>query len=262
MLAVLVTAALGAAGSFVAGRSRIGGPIVDEAVLAIAVSAAAALVGRVLQRRPLAELGFAPAHAVRDFARGVLLGAGLIGTVIAIIALLGRYAIVGVRLDAAALARSVVLMLLVAWFEELLFRGLVFRLLEEAGGSVVALVLSAALFGAIHATNPHATAVATVAIALEAGVLLGAAYLRTRALWLPIGLHFAWNFFEGPVLGAAVSGGKGTSLLVADWRGPWWLDGGAFGPEAGIVAVVVCSLVAARWLVVARREGRFRGWRR
>ncbi len=262
VLAVILTAALGAGGSFVLGGVGVRGALAAEAVLALAVTTAAALVGIALQRRSLAALGLPRAHAARDFARGALVGAGLISGVVAILALAGRYAVVAVRFDGGALARSLVLMLLVAWFEEVLFRGLVFRLLEEAAGSIVALVLSAAFFGAVHAMNPHATIVASIAIALEAGVLLGAAYLRTRALWLPIGLHFAWNFFEGPILGAPVSGSDVRALLVAEWRGPVWLDGGAFGPEAGIVAVVVCSLTAAWWLARAWREGRFIGWRR
>lgn len=262
MLAVIVTAVLAASGLFVLGTVGLHGPIATETVLALAVTAAAALVGIVIERRPLAELGFGRTQVARDLGIGTLVGSGAITAVVGVIALAGRYAVSAVRFDPAALARSFVLMVVVAWFEEVLFRGIVFRLLEDAAGSVVALALSAALFGAIHLTNPHASAVAAIAIALEAGVLLGAAYIRTRALWLPIGLHFAWNFFEGPVLGAPVSGGKGGSLLVADFRGPWWLDGGAFGPEAGIVAVIVCAIVSARWLAVARREGLLRGWRR
>jgi uncharacterized protein len=128
---------------------------------------------------------------------------------------------------------------------------------EESLGSVIALLASAALFGFLHAFNPGATLVSTVAIALEAGVILAAAYLYTRRLWMAIGLHTAWNFTEGGIFGASVSGGVGHGLFASHFAGRPIFSGGAFGPEASIVAVVVCLIVGVALLVRSRRLGHF-----
>ena len=158
-----------------------------------------------------------------------------------------------------AVAVSVVVMAVVsAVGEELIMRGGVFRILEDSFGTIIALTLSAALFGLLHAFNHGATTVSTAAIALEAGVLLGAAYAYSRNLWLPIGLHFGWNFTEGGVFGAAVSGGGGGKGLVSmPLSGTDLLTGGAFGPEASIVAVAVCFLAALVLIVLTIRSGRW-----
>jgi hypothetical protein len=104
---------------------------------------------------------------------------------------------------------------------------------------------------------------------LEAGVLLGAAYALTGRLWLPIGLHIAWNFTEGSIFGMSVSGNStaGTAadsaLLRGSLSGPQILTGGAFGPEASIVAVTVCLLVAIYFLYRTVKLGRIEppAWR-
>src|SRR5262249_14558687 len=105
--------------------------------------------------------------------------------------------------------------------------------------------------------NPGATVFSSIAIALEAGVLLAAAYVVTGRLWLPIGLHAAWNFTEGSVFGMSVSGGRqAASLFGGTLSGPAILTGGAVGPEASIVAVVVCLALAFLLLRRAVRGGR------
>lgn len=143
--------------------------------------------------------------------------------------------------------------------EELAFRGGVFRIIEDSMGTAAALTLSAALFGLLHVLNPGATLISTAAIALEAGILLGAAYAVTRNLWFPIGLHLGWNFTEGGVFGASVSGySAGKGILAFELSGPPLLTGGKFGPEASIVAVGVCMITAIALLIWAVRKGRWR----
>ena len=136
--------------------------------------------------------------------------------------------------------------------EEIVFRGVVYRRLEDRLGTTIALVVSAAAFGLVHAGNPGANWASTLAIALESGVLLGLAYAATRSLWLPIGLHFGWNFTEGGIFGAAVSGGQNSGLIHAHLVGPPLLTGGAFGPEASLAALVVSlsASIALAWYVV------------
>ncbi len=142
--------------------------------------------------------------------------------------------------------------------EELMLRGIVFRLAESVLGTWLAVAASGLLFGALHLGNPHATVVGALAIAVEAGLSLALLYALTRNLWVVIGTHAAWNLLEGPVLGLVVSGNtsRGDGLLVTDMTGPDLLTGGAFGLEASLVAVLVWSVVtwwAARALV--RRGG-------
>jgi uncharacterized protein len=104
--------------------------------------------------------------------------------------------------------------------EEIIFRGVIFRISEERFGSTAGMLISAAIFGLLHALNPGATILSTAAVAIEAGVLLASAYAFARTLWLPIGIHFGWNFTEGAIFGAAVSGGHSAGLLVFPLRGP------------------------------------------
>ncbi len=119
----------------------------------------------------------------------------------------------------------------------------------------------AAAFGLVHAGNPGATWVSSLAIALESGVLLGLAYAVTRTLWWPIGLHFGWNLTEGGIFGAAVSGGQNVGLVSASLSGRPLISGGAFGPEASIaaVAVSVCASAVLVWATV--RAGKWRAAR-
>ncbi|MGH9703358.1 MAG: lysostaphin resistance A-like protein, partial [Candidatus Acidiferrales bacterium] len=135
-------------------------------------------------------------------------------------------------------------------------RGFLFRLIQLAGGTWIAIVISSALFGLAHAFNPGASFTSTLAIALEAGVLLAAAFIVTRRLWLPIGIHAGWNFAEGSLFGMAVSGGHSrSSLLAGALKGPVILTGGEFGPEASVVAIAVCLAAAAFLLRRSSRLG-------
>lgn len=205
---------------------------------------------RLIERRPVFELALAGAPG--ELGVGLLLGAVVFCVTIGLIAALGGYSVAGVR-DAAALLQPIPLALSSGVGEEILLRGVVFRQLEEWVGRWAALAISAALFGVMHLGNAHATLWAALAIALEAGVLLAAAYMTTRRLWLPIGMHIAWNWTQAAVFGAPVSGVKMSGYLRGDLHGPDWLTGGAFGPEASVVAVVVCSAVSVALLARARR---------
>jgi hypothetical protein len=132
----------------------------------------------------------------------------------------------------------------------------VFRIIEQALGSWIALGISAVIFGALHLLNLGATLANAAAITVEGGVLLAAAYMLTRRLWLCIGLHIAWNFTQGGIFSVAVSGGSSEGLLQARMVGPDWLTGGRFGAEASVVAWVICAAAGITLLVLAVRKGR------
>jgi membrane protease YdiL (CAAX protease family) len=197
---------------------------------------------RTLEQRPATELALS--GALRELSVGLLVGCALFGATIGVIAALGGYSVAGVE-SPAVLVPPLATAATAGFTEELLARGIVFRILDEWLGKWVALIASSALFGFVHIWNPHATVWGAIAIALEAGTMLGAAYLLTRRLWLAIGIHAAWNYTQGAVFGVAVSGGESTGLLRGVMRGPTWLSGGDFGAEASAIAVVVCGGCAA-----------------
>lgn len=132
----------------------------------------------------------------------------------------------------------------VAIFEEILIRGILFRIIEEKLGSYIALIISAIIFGGLHLMNPNSSLISAICVAVEGGLLLGAAYINTRNLWFPIAIHFAWNFMQSGILGAVTSGNEKTnSLLTAQITGAKIITGGEFGPEGTIQATLFCSIV-------------------
>jgi membrane protease YdiL (CAAX protease family) len=231
--------------------------------LAIAAMTAAILISiyvvvvRLGENREVEE--FALGKAAGGLLLGLAIGLGMFCAVMALLVVSGAYQISGPH--AASAVDDVTMAVSSGFTEELLIRAVIFRLLMRAFKVWPALVLSAALFGAGHLGNPHATAMAAIAIAVEAGLMLGAIYLATGNLWASIGVHAAWNFTQAYVFGAAVSGiTMRDSLWVSTVRtgAPEWLSGGAFGPEASVPAIVVGSAVAIAALVVAYRRGNLR----
>lgn len=226
--------------------------------LALAMIIAYRLLVRWMEQRKADELG--PRHAPELVLAGIVAGVILFCLVFALLATRGA-AQLGGFVSAAGLPHAIAVSLAAAVGEEIVFRGVVFRLLEESFGTLIALLASAALFGLLHAFNPGATAVSTAAIAIEAGLLLAAAYAATRSLWLPIGLHFGWNFTEGGIFGASVSGGTAHGLFASTFTAPALWSGGAFGPEASIVAVGVSLVASAILLAVTIARGNWIGMR-
>jgi hypothetical protein len=173
---------------------------------------------------------------------------------IGLLAALGVYQVTGSN-GAAAMLVTVPAFILSAVLEEVVMRGVVFRLLEQSLGSWIALAISAAIFGLLHLLNPGATLLNAGAVMVEAGILLAAAYMVTRRLWFCIGIHFAWNFTEGGIFSAAVSGGHTQGLLQSKLTGPDWLSGGAFGAEGSLVAIAICTAAGALLVARAVRKG-------
>jgi membrane protease YdiL (CAAX protease family) len=222
--------------------------------LAVLLFGLITLVERLTSGKPPAAIGFDPKGAMRSLVLGFALGAALFSIVVLGLSLGGDYRITGIHLTWDLASASLVL-LAGAAVEEILFRGVLFRLIEEWSGTWIALAISSVLFGAAHSFNPGAGWISSVSIAVEAGLLLGAAFVVTKNLWFPIGLHFAWNFFEGPIYGTQVSGEAfGTSAMSAHVSGPLWLTGGSFGPEAGVCAIVTCLVASIALLIYASRN--------
>ena len=224
----------------------------DNPVVSIVLTALAILVVylayagyvRLIEKRPVKELE--GSGALRELGLGLLVGLGLFTLIIAILWILGVYRVSGVNswlVLFPALAANVPS----GFIQEIIFRGVIFRITEERLGPWWALGISSVLFGIIHALSAGATVQSVIAITLEAGVLLGAAYLLTHRLWLPIGIHVAWDLANDGIFGTGAAGISGESIrgiLQATLSGPAILSGGTAGVEASLVSVVVLLAVS------------------
>jgi len=222
-------------------------------LIGVATLALYAAYVRLIERRPVDELGTNGASA--EVGCGLAIGVALFAVTMGILWSLGD-ATVEPGDGSRALVTGFAAAASAALVEETLLRAVFFRIVEERLGTWVSLALSAVLFGALHAATPGASLVSTVAIALEAGILLAAAFVYTRRLWMPIGMHLGWNFSEGGLFGAAVSGRPVSGYLHSHFDGPAFLSGGRFGAESSIVAVLVCLVVGVALVVAAHRRGR------
>jgi uncharacterized protein len=143
----------------------------------------------------------------------------------------------------------------VAIFEEILIRGIIFRIMEEKLGSYISLFITAFIFGALHLSNPNSTLFSGLCVGIEAGFLMGAAYVYARNLWFPIAIHFAWNFMQSGIFGAITSGNEKTSsMLTTKITGSPLFTGGEFGPEGTIQAILFCSLASILILLLSTNK--------
>ncbi|MEV4315880.1 type II CAAX endopeptidase family protein [Actinocrispum sp. NPDC049592] len=220
-----------------------------------AVLAAYRKLTRVIEQRP--DVPELPKTGMwSQLRRGAMLGSGLFVLLMLLIAMFGGWDDVSWGsiwgcLGTAGLTASV------AITEEVLFRGILFRLMEQRTGTVIALVLSSLIFGFTHIVNVHATLWGALSIALTGGLLTTSLYVLTRSLWLPIGLHFAWDFTHAGIFGVTMSGSDTVpGLLKTTLSGPAVLTGGVFGPEASLFLLLICAVPTVILLRRAARTGR------
>jgi membrane protease YdiL (CAAX protease family) len=205
-----------------------------------------------VERRSPRELSLRalPTYGVAWFFGGFL----IFSTVAGVLWLCGSYHVLGVNAHVDWLPEVLVAGVAAGVFEEIITRGVLFRLIEEGLGTWWALAISAVFFGGAHIFNPGATLWSSAAIGIEAGILLALVFHVTRSLWASIGLHAAWNISQGTIYGIPVSGGDAKGLLQSTRTGPDWLSGGIFGAEASVVALAVCTSVSVVLLVIALRR--------
>lgn len=223
--------------------------------MALAALAVYYAYGRIVERREVTELS-TPGMG-REWATGALIGAGLITGCVLILLGLGLYRIEGLN-PVSFLIPAVALAISSGTFEELFFRGVIFKSVEDMAGSWIALIVSSLVFGFVHLLNPAGTIVGAVYISIEAGLLLAAAYLLTRRLWLAMGVHMAWNYTLSAIYSGIVSGGvSDPGLIQGVFEGPQLLTGGSFGLESSVFALVLCTGAGIVMAVLAHRRGHF-----
>jgi membrane protease YdiL (CAAX protease family) len=185
---------------------------------------------------------------------GAIIGIGLQSLVIVVMYLLGGYTIVSIN-PVSYILPGLLIAITSGIIEELLLRGVVFRIINEKWGSVIALSVSALIFGALHLANKNSSLYSALAIAIEAGILLGACYLYSGNLWMPIGVHFGWNFAEADLFGGVLSGNTiSKTLVTAKFTGSQYLTGGDFGPENSVPSILICTAAGIIFLWLAYKK--------
>lgn len=225
-------------------------------VIALAIAGFAVYLGHAhfIEGRVVSELSL-PGMG-RELGQGLLIGAGLYAACELILMAIGIYRIDGLN-PLSFLIPAIAMAISSSVFEELLFRGVLFRSVETWFGSWAALGVSSLVFGLTHLINPQGTIEGALFIAVEAGILLAAAFMLTRRLWLSIGFHMAWNYTQSAVFSGVVSGNDAAAGWIRSTvRGPDLLTGGSFGVESSVLALVLCTTTGVVMLVMAVRRDR------
>jgi membrane protease YdiL (CAAX protease family) len=220
----------------------------------VGILAVSFLMVRKFHHKPLTAIGLSlHPGIVKEVGIGCLLGVLMMGGIFLVEYSLGfaeRYWLgVSTGMVLWTIVSSLAFFIVGAVAEELLFRGYPFQVLIQGVSFLPAMMIMAVLFGVAHLTNPHASVAGFVNTALAA-IFFSVAYMKTRSLWLPFGLHFSWNFAQTTLFGFPTSG-IGFSqfrLFRSVQTGPEWVTGGPYGPEAGVLATV--ALVAALWYIL------------
>jgi hypothetical protein len=249
MLAFVTVAGTAGLGLTLLARAAAPGEVYAQMLAAIAAVALATLVlTRLAHRKPFTAVGLSLHPPVwRELGMGILIGFLMMAGIFLVLFALGDLTLTGRGLAPAevggVLLRAVLLFGLGAFFEEFTFRGYLFQTLMQGVTFLPATILFAIFFSAAHAWNPHTAPLAMANIAL-ASILLSFAYMKTRRLWLPFGIHFSWNFAQTTIFGLPTSGHEfaGRAIVQAVASGPEWLTGGAFGPEGGALATLALLL--------------------
>ncbi|MDM7929796.1 CPBP family intramembrane glutamic endopeptidase [Blastomonas fulva] len=229
-----------------------------QAIMAVAGMVALAMwiyVGfaRYVERREPADLALGPMP--RELGLGLVLGTALYTGSVLILMAIGVMRIEGVNPPAFMLP-AIAMALSSGFLEELLFRGALFRIVEQWLGSWISVFVSSVVFGVVHLMNPAATITGAIFISVEAGVLLAAAYMLTRRLWLGIGFHISWNYTQSAVFSGVVSGSVADpGLFKTVMTGPDLLTGGSFGLEASLIACLLCTTAGTILVMRAVRRG-------
>jgi membrane protease YdiL (CAAX protease family) len=225
--------------------------IIMTVVELIAYTASVYLARRLVDRRSFASLGFKLGRqAIIDLLAGIVITFVMMGLIYLAMRFLGWIQLTGLAwhsdppwLVIGQILLFFVIFIIVGWQEELLSRGYHLQTLASGTNLFWGVVISSAIFGLLHLGNPNATWVSAVGI-FFAGLFLALGYLRTGQLWLSIGLHIGWNFFEGVIFGFPVSGLNTYPLLHIRVSGPVLWTGGAFGPEAGLIVLPAIAIGA------------------
>ena len=225
-------------------------------VAAIAGTTSVIITRRYIDKKTMLSFGLElDGFVVKDWLFGFLLSFVMAGSVFLLLLLFGFLEFKNINPDILTakfmgnfLLMFVAFCILTAWWEELVFRGYLLQNMISGMGKNWAVIISCILYGAVHATNPNASIISSSIIVLF-GFMRLYGYLRTSQLWLSMGMHAGWNFFQGPVFGFSASGYETETIFLHKLNGPNWLTGGNFGPEGSVftVIIVLIAILSMYW---------------
>jgi uncharacterized protein len=217
------------------------GLMLNQIIIFIAINMTVPLARRFLDKRSFVSLGLSMRLALPDLFFGFVIAGVMMNVIFVAEQLMGWASIESVAWQTTdrveiigQLALWLGIFVLAGWQEELLTRGYWLQNIADGTNLPAGVLLSSVLFAALHLSNPNLTVLSLVGL-VAAGLFLAYGYILTKQLWLPIGLHIGWNFFEGNVFGFPVSGLDTFRLITLRVHGPDLWTGGAFGPEAGLI---------------------------
>lgn len=214
------------------------------------------LFTRLIEKRSADEMS--ASGSVLETGWGVAIGGGLMAFMVALLWALSYYHAETMGTYVIAI-ETFLFFAYAAFIEEIVFRLLLFRHVEELTGTWGAVIVIGVLFGAVHWVNPNSTLWSSTAIAIESVILAGI-FVYTRRIWMVWGVHFAWNYLQGGIFGMNVSGSNDfDSFLRATVKGPFCLTGGEFGVEASYLAPLLCFVIGVIFLMQARKLGNVLG---
>ena len=193
---------------------------------------------RFIDRKPLESIGLTLKGYENDLRLGLGLGAGMIAIGFLILFILGFLSVEGFSFPIISIILYLALFIVVSFHEEIMMRGYVLNNLMQSMNRYVALSISSVIFMSIHLLNPNVNFLSVINLFL-AGIVLGIYYIHKPNLWLPIGMHLTWNFFQGPIFGFEVSGIETKSIIGQSIKGNEIITGGAFGFEGSIIATIL-----------------------
>ena len=225
------------------------------ALMGLLILAFTWLMRKFIDKRSFISLGFDWKGYSNEAGLGFFGALAILGTGSLILIASGYISFVSASLNITALFIEIAIMVVVAFIEELLFRGYLLNNLLQSVNKWVALAITSILFALFHEANPDVTVFAIINIVL-AGLLLGLNYIFTKNLWFGICFHFAWNYFQGPVLGYDVSGLKLSSIVQQTVSGPDVWTGGPFGFEGSLLCplLFVISIAVFTFLFLRRYQ--------
>lgn len=200
----------------------------------------------VIDRKSFISIGFEGNDFLKNGVMGLCLGIFLVCAGSLVMYLIGVVEWIDITGNLSPLLFSAGTLMMVAVGEEVVFRGYILRNLMKSCNRWIALVISAAIFTIVHASNPDVAILALVNT-FFGGLLTGITFLYTRSLWLPVFFHFSWNYIQGPVLGFDVSGIKFNTFLVLETKGDALFSGGEYGFEGSVVCCALLALAIAAW---------------
>jgi hypothetical protein len=212
--------------------------------------AAYGLYAKFIEKRKAFEIS--SKLSLKEFGMGFFISFVLVGAVVALLAVIGSYMIADWNPDKKVVIDLFIKFMIGALLEEIIFRLIIFRLTEELLGTWIALIIQAVLFGFAHMANDNSTLFTSFSVIIVGGIIYTGAFMYTRRIWMALGLHAGWNYFQSGIFGMPNSGTAYKGLIFPDIQGKEWITGGSWGIKASYIAILVVLIAGVYFIIKAK----------